>query len=246
VNIQPEMQIAGLSIDNSPPIESTTADPAVGSNPSVIDSLVYAFGDETALWETITTYPAKVRVQTIDILGKLKRSSVLPTLICALRDEHWEVRAAAAQALGEAGNPIVIEALIRTLCDETDVIAKQAMVRALGKQRDMQSRSTLTFLLRRDEDCLVREAAAWALGLFQEKAPVQHLAYALAHDSDELVRTAAARALGMTGATGAKAARPALKDAFKNERDTSVQTAIMEALQRLEDEQGTSFSHDVL
>src|SRR5216683_3139031 len=45
VNIQPEMQIAGLSIDNSPPIESTTADPAVGSNPSVIDSLVYAFGD---------------------------------------------------------------------------------------------------------------------------------------------------------------------------------------------------------
>jgi hypothetical protein len=64
--------------------------------------------------------------------GADRRPPATPALIQALRDEKWEVRQAAAEALGQIGDPQATPALIQALRDEKWLV-REAAAKALGK-----------------------------------------------------------------------------------------------------------------
>ncbi|HRW03553.1 MAG TPA: HEAT repeat domain-containing protein [Caldilineaceae bacterium] len=103
------------------------------------------------------------------------------------------IREHAAQRLGELGDPIATQALIRTLTDP-DVDVRFASAEALGKLR---SESALRPLIRTlaDDDPDVLAAAAAALGELGLPDAISQLDELLSHH-DRFVRAAAALALG--------------------------------------------------
>ncbi|MFZ8842411.1 HEAT repeat domain-containing protein, partial [Thermoflexus sp.] len=96
-------------------------------------------------------------------LGKIGVPA-LPALLEALqdKDEEWEVRYAAALALGQIGDPQATPALIQALRDE-NLVVRWAAAEALRKIGDPQALPALLEALK-DEDEGVRRAAAEALG----------------------------------------------------------------------------------
>lgn len=103
------------------------------------------------------------------------------------------IREHAAQRLGELGDPIATQALVRVLTDP-DVDVRFAAAEALGKLR---SESALRPLMRTltDEDPDVVAAAATALGELGLPDAISQLDELLSHH-DRFVRAAAAIALG--------------------------------------------------
>jgi HEAT repeat protein len=86
----------------------------------------------------------------------------VPALIQALGDSDSAVRRAAAEALGDIGDPQAVPALIQALGD-SDWDVRWAAAKALGKLGDPQAIPALIQALG-DSDWDVRFAAAWALG----------------------------------------------------------------------------------
>ena len=131
------------------------------------------------------------------------------------------------------------ECLIRALDEENDESVREAIVRALGKQkRHIPDDLLSTLLLCKDESWLVREAAAWALGELGENTPIHHLAFALRCDGNENVRAAAAQSLGQSWRREAE--RPLLE--ALHDEDEQVQKVATWALQQL-DEQTRGIRH---
>jgi len=185
---------------------------------------------EQDLWKAICEHPPETRVKAIDILAQLQDPTLLSLFWSALHDEYWEVRAAAAQALGEFRNQQLAPLFIKVFQEETDEIVQQALVRALGKSRNEPTILLLVQILRNPEqDVLVREAAAWALGEFGEKAHIRVLIETLREDPDEIVQAAAAKSLGALRQLYAK--KPLL-EALRNE-NKNVGEAATWALQAL-------------
>jgi HEAT repeat protein len=87
-------------------------------------------------------------------------------LIRALADRDAEVREAAADALGYAGNTVAIEPLVRTLRDPVPRVRRIAAV-SLGKIEDRRAAGPLTVALK-DEQPFVRSAALGALNHLKE------------------------------------------------------------------------------
>jgi len=111
----------------------------------------------------------------------------------ALDHGETDVRAAAAEVLGEIKNPKAVVHLIEALRDE-DAGLRWAAAKALGEMKAPEAVSHLIQALK-DEDEAVRWAAARALGEMKAPEAVPHLIQAL-KDEDEAVRRAAVRALG--------------------------------------------------
>lgn len=111
----------------------------------------------------------------------------------ALANPDDVIREHAAQRLGELGDPIATQALIRTLTDP-DIDVRFAAAEALGKLR---SESALRPLLRTlsDDDPDVVAAAAAALGEIGLPDAISQLDELLSHH-DRFVRAAASLALG--------------------------------------------------
>lgn len=184
------------------------------------------------VWEQIVLQSDEVRVQAIDLLNTRKKSADTRVFTKALYDVYWEVRAAAAQALGNIGEQILVPDLLEALQSESDFTVRQALVRALGKCGEWESLNLLVQLLRDpNQNWQVREAAAWSLGQFGQTVPTWPLIDALCGDPDETVRAAAARALGEIENTDAA---PMLTEVMKGDEDEDVQEAARWALQQLE------------
>ncbi|MHB9155163.1 MAG: HEAT repeat domain-containing protein [Endomicrobiales bacterium] len=129
-------------------------------------------------------------------LAKMGDPSVKNTFISALESTKQEIRAKAAEALGDIGDPSAVAPLRKRLKD-WDRGAKVAAVMALGKLKDVQSVPVLRELLW-DKDDIVREKAAAALGLMgsPEAAPALE---EMLKDPNGLVRIAAADSLYLLG-----------------------------------------------
>jgi HEAT repeat protein len=95
---------------------------------------------------------------TSDLLIQIGTPAVEP-LIAALQDSRWEVRFAAARALGRIGDPRAVEPLIAALKEED---GRSSAARAPGEIGDARAVEPLIFALK-DEDIGVRSAAAKAL-----------------------------------------------------------------------------------
>jgi len=183
------------------------------------------------LYEQIASQSDEVRVRAIDVLGMLRDRTNTPVFVWALCDGHWEVRAAAAQALGELREQVLASYLLKALQHESDFTVQQSLVRALGKCKQETSINVLIQLLQdQDQNWLVREAAAWSLGQLQA-VPACPLMEVLCSDPDEMVRIAVARALGEIEDLSAK---HLLVEAMRGDEDEDVREAAEWALQQLE------------
>jgi HEAT repeat protein len=118
-----------------------------------------------------------------------------------LSNEDWDVRSAAAQALGALGTAAREQAplLGELLSDEISEV-RSAAAQALGALGPA-ARDQAPLLAERlsDEDSNVRDAAAQALGALGEAAQAQALLVERLSDEDSGVRAAAVQALGAMG-----------------------------------------------
>jgi HEAT repeat protein len=182
-----------------------------------------------------------IRAQTIDLLAILGEQAPIDPLIVALTDSYWDVRAAAAQALGKHHNFRSLQTLLYAFQCESDMSVREAIIKALGMQGAYMPINMLISVLQNDPDWLVRQAAAWALGQAGHKIPISPLVQALHHDPDESVRATAARSLG-------KADNDEVEDILiqilRKEKDQEVIEAAALALQQRDKEtQGMQYRH---
>lgn len=155
-----------------------------------------------------------------------KLSGQMRTLAARLRSLH-NVRAHAARALGQLGDPRAGPLLLNGLSD-SDPLVRIESAQALGSLRPSGSAAALMQALQ-DPDPYVREAVAVGLGMLGEPSVAPVLLGAL-QDQEAGVRRQAALALGRLGAT---AARAALVKLAEEDPSPAVRQAAHAALGRL-------------
>lgn len=146
--------------------------------------------------EALRSSDESIRAAAVSALLGMGKEAV-GYLIEALSDRHYGVRIAAAEALGEIGDPAAVEALVRTLGDAREDV-RIAAVSALGRIGDRRAVKPLIRLFRGRYHG-VRVAAADAVAEFGRDA-LGELEEAL-NDPLPVVRVTAARAIGKIGAT---------------------------------------------
>ncbi|MFC0682572.1 HEAT repeat domain-containing protein [Lysobacter korlensis] len=103
-----------------------------------------------------------VALRDVAVLGRAGRSAG-PKVVELLHAPDWELRIAAATALGEIGYEPAIPLLAKVAQDPTDVRLQWVAVRALGRLRAIDARPELARLARDHWYPPVREAAVAAL-----------------------------------------------------------------------------------
>ena len=146
--------------------------------------------------EALRSSDDSIRAAAVAALQSMGKEAV-GYLIEALSDPHYSVRIAAAEALGEIGDPDAVEALVRTLGDEREDV-RIAAASALSRIGDRRAVQPLIHLFR-DRYHGVRVAAADAVAEFGRGA-LRELEEAL-NDPLPVVRVTAAKAIGLIGAT---------------------------------------------
>ncbi len=120
----------------------------------------------------------------------------VPALLRTLEGEDKLLRSAAAEALGEIGDPRAVPALLQVMTDE-DKSVRRSAAEALGKIGDPQAMPALLQAMK-DEDEDPRQSAVSALGRLGDPQSVPALLQAL-NDEEMFVRQKAAEALGKIG-----------------------------------------------
>jgi HEAT repeat protein/beta-lactamase regulating signal transducer with metallopeptidase domain len=177
---------------------------------------------------TLTSVLSKVNVRMAAHLAVLAGGQVpdttnpaVPPLISALSDPDANVRIAAANSLGQLGDPRAIPGLI-TASRDANVQVRSAAFQALTDFQDPRIYEPMVAALR-DPDADVRQRAAQTLGSLQDKRALQPLIGALA-DSSADVRQAAAQSLGeLQDPAAASALASALKDPKADVREAAAQ-----------------------
>jgi len=131
-----------------------------------------------------------------DQVSKWEEDGEVDPLIAALKDENYDVREAATQALGRIGKPAV-EPLIVALRDE-DWRTRCRAADALGEIGDARAVQPLIAAALQDRNRRVQEDATQALGKIGDVRTVELLITALKNENWD-VREAAAVALGKIG-----------------------------------------------
>ncbi|MDN5338915.1 MAG: hypothetical protein PWQ30_24 [Euryarchaeota archaeon] len=146
--------------------------------------------------EALRSSDASIRAAAVAALQSMGKEAV-GYLIETLSDPHYSVRIAAAEALGEIGDPDGVEALVQALGDAREDV-RIAVISALGRIGDRRAVKPLIRLFR-DRYHGVRVAAADAVAEFGRGA-LKELEEAL-NDPLPVVRVTAAKAIGLIGAT---------------------------------------------
>lgn len=164
----------------------------------------------------------KVRMESVERLGREKPAHAAATLILALKDDNWRVRGAAVNAIKEVGD-VAIPQLVAAMRNE-EWSVRCNLVETLGKIGGDRAAAPLIGASR-DPDAGVRKAAAEALakgGTAQFKSSV---AIQLAN-SDPVIRREAVEALDKVNFQGSLGALVSLLQ----DPDWSVRAAAATAL----------------
>lgn len=128
-------------------------------------------GDEQSLPVLFTSLNSEreiaVRKAIIYALARQRSAQITSSLIPLLKDKNSEIRASAAFALAEIGDPSSVDALIELLRKrgkDEDAFARSQAVRAIGKFGKVDAISILLNTLTRDKSTEVRREAAKSLG----------------------------------------------------------------------------------
>lgn len=153
-------------------------------------------------------------------------TAVVRALMARLKDEDAEVRRAAAEALGQIGEPMAIAALVQAL-DDQDGGVQEAALEALGNfERGVPAAPIRRMLGAENGD--VRQQAVQMLGEMRDRESASAIAR-LVGDRDADVRQSAIQALSELGDPGSAAAVAAgLQDG-----DPEVRQAAIEAMRQL-------------
>lgn len=188
-----EPLIEALKNDTSPDIRATSAQVlAFMKDLRVIEALIQALNDKgysTRARATVQQWAAAALVKIgdkrgiaaiaamtplllgtrwipVDQIVRLGKPAVEP-LIQVLKDEHWEVRLKAAEALGKIKDPKAVEPLIQALKDGNDSV-RQKVAFALGDIGNARALEALT-QAKEDKSWFVRQAAKAALKKIQKR-----------------------------------------------------------------------------
>ena len=178
--------------------------------------------------------------------GPLRNWRFFPTrvLLRKLRSESAEMRAYAAEGLGNIGDVHAVSPLIDALSDDNTAVRRFA-ISSLGHLRDARAIDGLTLFLQ-DEEPDMRCAAVVALGelgLTEERGanpPVQVIDALISSvtDTDRSVCSAAVVALGRIGNPQAISALNALAETTESEW---VRRYISEALHQIEEQNAQTY-----
>ena len=163
--------------------------------------LLGTIGDRRALsvLKTLAQDPNEhVRRAALVALGGMANREIVDYLAVTLRrDTLADLRAAAAEGLGNAGDTLAVPALVQALADTASSVRKQAVV-ALHRLWTPQAESAIARVLVEDGEETVRFIAAQSLGQHRAVSARDPLRAAL-KDSSVWVRAEAARSLGALG-----------------------------------------------
>ena len=123
-------------------------------NPEAVPALSDALKDETK----------EVWTAALRSLSEIGSKSAIETLIDALGDSRAEVRADAARHLGMVRAWRAVESLRHSLKAETDTMAQQEMIEALGRMQDESALHEIVAFLT-DKHPNIRWSATWAIGM---------------------------------------------------------------------------------
>ncbi len=119
------------------------------------------------LMECFEECPVHAKIAAVDILGRIKSLDTVPFLIKRLSDEHKDIRARAAHALGMIGDPSSCQNLIGALKDKEWPVRAMA-AKALGRIKASEGIEPLCQVLG-DPEWWVRANVAEALKNMGEK-----------------------------------------------------------------------------
>ncbi len=191
-------------------------------------------GNPNVLFDTLGQYILEVvqerkeEKEREEIIKEAEARGKEHPLILALKDNDWNVRMCAAEALGKIGDTRAIDPLIHTLKEEEEDVRESA-AEALGKIGSTKAIDPLIQTLK-DKKGNVRESAAEALGKIGEPA-VEPLIHAM-DDEEENVRLGAAWALGEL--RDGRAVEPLISALIDENLD--IQWSVTEALIKIGDE----------
>ena len=97
-----------------------------------------------------------------EVLAQAKESGEVERLINDLKDESWQIRWYAAQALGDTNDPDAVEPLIAVLKNDKHVYVLATTAWALGELKDRRAVKPLIDAMGHEVRD-VRRNAAWAL-----------------------------------------------------------------------------------
>ena len=156
-------------------------------------------------------------------------------LIDALgHDRAWQVRAKAADILGEEGYRNAIDALVTALQEDEAKEVRIAAARALAKLTGDEAVDALIKALEEDESALVRASTIDGLAFLGGSKALDAISGALSEDPSPEIRLKAADTLGDEGY---QEAIDALIDALQQDESVEVRVAATRALAKLTGEE---------
>ena len=189
------------------------------------------FWIQRALWTIASRFPSD---SNADIRAELLALGprAIPALSKALlNDPSPSVRAAAANILGQLGEPEAFQALTNSLRVDLNERVMPAVAEALVELGDSNAVPALISALAIQTNDFIRAGLLGSLARFHDPLAVQTLTAALAHETNEVLRSAAAQGLGEIGA---RSAWTNLIEVLCADRSVSARVAAASALGRLD------------
>ncbi|MCZ6572644.1 MAG: HEAT repeat domain-containing protein [Planctomycetota bacterium] len=196
---------------------------------AVVDFLVPAAGPQNVR-KVFEAVARKRGAGSHTLLGQVCGALGPDVLRLLMRDERWQVRRAAIEALGESGPAAGRSELVERLAD-TDPLVREAAADALAKLRDPALLPALQ-ALGNDTSPRVRSAAGFAIGGIGTPAARKAVEPYLLRDASRRVRLRAIAGLRRAG--GGRDTAELLLRVFEAEEDSGVRIAAGRALVTLE------------
>jgi len=137
------------------------------------------------------------RAEAATALGKTRSDQVIPALqAAAMKEQFWDVRACALQAMGEVGSETALDAILGVGLP-SDRRTRRGLAKALSGFKDEGARKILIGLLATDESPYVRCEAALSLGKSWPDGALPYLKKGMeTHSSNETLAEACLEAMG--------------------------------------------------
>jgi hypothetical protein len=137
-----------------------------------------AFGPKAhidSLIKFMDNYNDEIRLEALKAIGTRPMSVALETLVGALGDDVWEIRAASVEILGRATDPASLTAVGEVLEKGEDSDTRIDALRVLALRGDPASEIHLRAALK-DNDALIRDVSAQLLAELDRRAQVKDTA----------------------------------------------------------------------